>query len=165
MLTAKDSMYMHIALELSRAALAEDQLPVGCVIVRHDGILAQARKLPDGHHILDHAEMLAIRQAFKPQEWDMAGVTLYTTLEPCLMCWGTILTSRIPRVVFALEDPYGGASCVEGACVKRHRDRRPEVYGGLGRGRALRQFRQYFDTTANPYWSSHRDNPLVKVCY
>jgi tRNA(adenine34) deaminase len=99
------------AIRQAQAAAAEDEVPVGAVIVRDGKILAQAH---NGREQLRdptaHAEMLAITQAASSlADWRLEGCTLYVTLEPCPMCAGAIVLARIPRVVFGATDPKAGA--------------------------------------------------------
>jgi len=102
---------MRMALEEAAAALTEEEVPVGAVIV-HDGrIIASAHNQRE--QLRDptaHAEMIAITQAAETLgSWRLDGCTLYVTLEPCPMCAGAILQARIPTVVYGATDPKGGA--------------------------------------------------------
>ena len=106
-----DRAGMMEAIRQAQAAAAEDEVPVGAVIVRDGKILAQAH---NGREQLRdptaHAEMLAITQAASSlADWRLEGCTLYVTLEPCPMCAGAIVLARIPRVVFGATDPKAGA--------------------------------------------------------
>ena len=103
--------FMRMALHEAQAALEEDEVPVGAVIV-HDGrVIASAHNQRE--QLRDptaHAEMIAITQAAEGlQSWRLEGCTLYVTLEPCPMCAGAILQARIPVVVYGAADPKGGA--------------------------------------------------------
>jgi len=102
---------MTLALAQAEAALVEDEVPVGAVIVQGDSLLAAAH---NGREQLRdptaHAEMIAITQAAAALgSWRLEGCTLYVTLEPCPMCAGAILQARIPRVVYGADDPKAGA--------------------------------------------------------
>lgn len=107
-----DSRWMGLALREARKAARQGEVPIGAVIV-HDGSVIgrgynrrESRRDPSAH-----AEMIAIRQAArKLDNWRLSGATLYVTLEPCLMCMGAIILSRIDRVVFGCYDPKGGAA-------------------------------------------------------
>lgn len=106
-----DRAGMMEAIRQAQAAAAEDEVPVGAVILRDGKILAQAH---NGREQLRdptaHAEMLAITQAASAvADWRLEGCTLYVTLEPCPMCAGAIVLARIPRVVFGATDPKAGA--------------------------------------------------------
>jgi tRNA(adenine34) deaminase len=103
--------FMRMALAEAEAAFAEDEVPIGAVIV-HDGrIIASAHNQRE--QLRDptaHAEMVAITQAAQQMEsWRLEGCTLYVTLEPCPMCAGAILQARVPTVVYGAPDPKGGA--------------------------------------------------------
>lgn len=103
--------YMQHALAEARAAAAEDEVPVGAVIV-HDGrIIAAAHNQRETlHDPTAHAEMIAITQAAEALGgWRLEGCTLYVTLEPCPMCAGAIVQARVPTVVYGALDPKAGA--------------------------------------------------------
>lgn len=103
--------FMRLALQEAEQALAEDEVPVGAVIVQGARIIAQAHNQRE--QLKDptaHAEMIAITQAAESLgDWRLEGCTLYVTLEPCIMCSGAILQSRIPIVVYGATDPKAGA--------------------------------------------------------
>jgi tRNA(adenine34) deaminase len=106
-----DDYYMRQALQQAEAAFAEDEVPVGAVIVHNETIIAAAYNQREQlHDPTAHAEMIAITQAAEAlDDWRLEGCTLYVTLEPCVMCSGAILQARIPRIVFGALDPKGGA--------------------------------------------------------
>lgn len=106
-----DQHWMQRALEMAMQAESAEEVPVGAIIVRDGAAIAAARN--ERETLKDptaHAEMIAITQAAASiEDWRLERCTLYVTLEPCLMCAGAILQSRIPRVVFGASDPKGGA--------------------------------------------------------
>ena len=106
-----DEHYMQLALIEARAALMENEVPVGAVIVCHNVVVAAAHNQREQLQIpTAHAEMIAITQAAKALgRWRLEGCTLYVTLEPCSMCAGTIVQARIPTVVFGCTDLKAGA--------------------------------------------------------
>ncbi len=106
-----DEIYMGLALDEARKAMAEDEVPVGAVIVRNGEIIARAYNTREyGKNALYHAEVKAIDEACKRLGgWRLVGCTMYVTLEPCPMCAGAIINSRIERVVFGAPDHKAGA--------------------------------------------------------
>lgn len=99
------------ALELARGAEAKGEVPIAAVLVGADGIIAEgANDREANKNPLGHAEILAIRAASeKLGRWRLSDCTLYITLEPCIMCAGAIVQSRIGRVVYGAKDPKAGA--------------------------------------------------------
>ncbi len=110
----EDEYYMGRALQEARHALDAGEVPVGAVLVGEDGnILAHAHNFPISlNDPTAHAEILALRQAAEILgNYRLPGVTLYVTMEPCLMCTGALIYARIKRLVFGAPDPKAGA-CV-----------------------------------------------------
>ena len=93
-------------------AQAKDEVPIGCVIVRNGKIISRGHNLREtSQDPAAHAELIAIRKAArKLGSWRLLDTILYVTLEPCTMCMGAIILSRIPTVVFGCYDPKGGAA-------------------------------------------------------
>jgi tRNA(adenine34) deaminase len=110
-LIATDEHFMRRALELAQQAAIEDEVPVGAVIVHKHQIIAAAYNQRENlEDPTAHAEMVAITQAAAHlQSWRLIDCTLYVTLEPCPMCAGAILQSRIPKVVYGATDLKAGA--------------------------------------------------------
>ena len=105
-----DNYFMNKALELAKKAYDLDEVPVGCVVVYNNEIIASGfnRKEIDGISTY-HAEILAINDACKKLgTWRLDDCILYTTMEPCMMCTGAIIQSRIGRVVYGTKnDSFG----------------------------------------------------------
>jgi len=103
--------YMRLALAEAQAALDEDEVPVGAVIVQGERVIAAAHNQREQlNDPTAHAEMIAITQAAQAlEDWRLEGCALYVTLEPCIMCSGAILQARIPVVVYGATDPKAGA--------------------------------------------------------
>ncbi|XZE51404.1 tRNA adenosine(34) deaminase TadA [Planctomycetaceae bacterium SH139] len=106
-----DEHWMRRALEMASHAAVSDEVPVGAVIVHQGRMIAGAHNQREMlHDPTAHAEMIAITQAAgELADWRLEACTLYVTLEPCPMCAGAILQSRIPRVVYGATDPKAGA--------------------------------------------------------
>jgi tRNA(adenine34) deaminase len=103
--------FMQVALEEAEQALAENEVPIGAVIVHDNRVIARAHNQREQlHDPTAHAEMIAITQAAEAlQSWRLDNCTLYVTLEPCPMCAGAIIQARIPTVVYGAIDPKAGA--------------------------------------------------------
>jgi len=143
-----DDFYMDEALAQAREGLAAGEVPVGAVVVGEDGeILARAFNQPIARQDpTAHAEVLALRQAaLWAGNYRLPGVSLYVTIEPCIMCLGAMLQARVHRVVFGAADPKGGA------CVSRYRlpedarlNHRIEVTGGVREAECRELLQQFF---------------------
>ena len=108
--------YMNIALKEAQKSLKSDDIPVGAVIVKNDKIISYAHNQKEKNKISTyHAEILAIEKACrKLKTWYLNDCTLYVTLEPCMMCCGAIIQSRMKKVVYATENPkFGYAGSIE----------------------------------------------------
>lgn len=109
---ADDERWMQRALELARWAEAEGEVPVGAVLVQGNEVIGEGRNRPiAARDPTAHAEILALRAAAaRLGNYRLPGTTLYTTLEPCVMCAGAVIQARVRRVVFGTPDPRGGAA-------------------------------------------------------
>ena len=126
--------YMRLALQQARSALAEGEIPVGCVIADKDGnVIGKGQNTRErSRSALGHAELSAISDACRAfGDWRLFGCTIYITLEPCPMCAGAIINSRIPCVVFgAREENFGSCGSVVDLFSERY-GHHPAVYGGV----------------------------------
>jgi tRNA(adenine34) deaminase len=107
-----DEKYMRAALLQAKKASAIGEVPIGCVIVYEDKIIARGynRRTID-QNVLSHAEINAIKKACKYMgDWRLEGCTMYVTLEPCPMCAGAIVQARIPRVAIGCMNPKAGCA-------------------------------------------------------
>lgn len=105
-----DEYFMKKALEQAKIAYKYNDVPIGCVIVRNNVIIASSYNRKEMDNIATyHAELLAINEACKKLgTWHLEDCTLYTTVEPCIMCTGAILQSRIAKVVFGTSNESFG---------------------------------------------------------
>ena len=109
---AEDEKYMKEAIKQAKKAAKIGDVPIGCVLVKDGEIIARGynRRNTD-KNTLSHAELNAIRKASKKLgDWRLEGCTMYVTLEPCQMCAGAIIQSRIPRVVVGCMNPKAGCA-------------------------------------------------------
>ena len=106
-----DEKFMKEALKEAMKAYKEDEVPVGCVIVKDDKIIARGHNQKEKkNNAILHAEIVTLTKAQKKlNDWHLNDCTLYVTLEPCLMCTGAIIQTRIKKVVYGALDPKGGA--------------------------------------------------------
>ena len=126
--------YMSAALELAALAAAEGEVPVGCIVVSPGGeIIGTGRNRREGgHDATAHAEIEAIRQACRHTgSWRLDGCSLYVTLEPCPMCAGAIINSRISKLFYAAREERTG-SC--GSVINLFMEpygHEPQIVGGI----------------------------------
>ena len=143
----EDQKFMGLAIDLAKKAASLGEVPIGCVIVRDGAVIGRGWNLRETNQSpLEHAEMMAIAEASKNSAaWRLSEVTLYVTLEPCLMCAGAIYQARIPRVVFATLDPKAGAC---GSLYHVHEDARLNhrflVENGLLANESSQMLKQFF---------------------
>lgn len=145
-----DSVFMKEALLLAREAFENNEVPVGAVVVKDGNVVSGARnrvmELPDP---TAHAEVLAVRDAARAlRTMRLTGCTLYTTLEPCYMCAGALVHSRVDRIVFGAADPRTG-SCgsvftIAGSPLVNHRFR--DITGGVMAEECGRILQEFFDS-------------------
>lgn len=134
MVKEQDSTYMRKALELAAVAASKGEVPVGCVVVFDNQVIAEAyneRELKPS--ALAHAEISAIEKATsRLGRWRLTGCTLYVTLEPCVMCAGALVQARVDRVVYGAKDPKAGAvESLYQILGDGRLNHRPEVTAGL----------------------------------
>ena len=144
-----DEQYIRNAIDVAREAVRRNEVPVGAVIVREGSIIAAAgnRTLRDQDPTA-HAEVLAIREASsKLDRWRLDDCTLFVTVEPCAMCAGAIVLSRMKRVVFGAWDEKAGMAGSVGDLLRHPRlNHRPEVRGGVLAEDCARLIEDFFKT-------------------
>jgi tRNA(adenine34) deaminase len=141
-----DEIFMEAAIKLALEAAQRDEVPVGAVAVRDGKIIARASNTrEESKCATHHAEILAIEEACRTLGgWRLPGVTLYVTMEPCVMCGGAIINSRIERVVYGAKDhrfgAFGSALDINEAGLNH----KPEVVGGVLGERCAEILSSYF---------------------
>ena len=125
-----ENEYMKSAIEQAKAALSSGEVPVGAVIVKDKKIIAKSYNMRETKNLATaHAEISAIEEACEVlNNWRLDGCSLYVTLEPCIMCTGAIINSRIDKVYFGSYDRENGAFCTANIFNKITL---PEYYGGI----------------------------------
>ena len=133
-------------LEANKAKM-KDEVPIGCVIVKDNQIIARGHNNRENKNdVSSHAEMEAIRKANKKlNSWRLVDCDLYVTIEPCLMCMGAIYQSHIRNVYYGSEDPKGGAaiSVIEFDNIK-NLNHYPHIEGGVLKEECSNIVKEYF---------------------
>ena len=143
----RDEYFMRLALREAERALEHGDVPIGAVIVHEGELVAAAcneRELRGDPTA--HAEVLAMREASAHLgSWRLLDTALYVTLEPCAMCAGAVVLARVPRVVFAADDPKAGAAgSVLDVLAEPRLNHRPEVVGGVLAEECAELLRSFF---------------------
>ena len=138
---------MQDALLLAKEAAEQGEVPVGCIITDKDGnIIGRGRnRREQNHDATAHAEVEAIREACTNLgDWRLDGCTLFVTLEPCPMCTGAIINSRIPRIVFgAREENFGSCGSVIDLFSERY-GHKPAVFAGVCADESAELLKSFF---------------------
>lgn len=170
-----DEKWMSRAIDLAAEAMERGEFPVGCVLVSGGVVVGEGMRRnsrADGLNELDHAEILALRELVKNGRSSSACVdlTVYSTLEPCLMCLGALILNGVKRIVFAYEDVMGGACGLDfshhfsalphSPAIDKHifyngylyKKGVVEIVGGVKRSESLSLFKSFFADPPNSYW-------------
>lgn len=125
--------FMMLALNEAKKAKLIDEVPIGAVIVKDGKVIAKAHNLCEKNaNPTHHAELLAINKAFKKLNTNrLTGCELYVTLEPCPMCAGAIINSKVSKVIFGAFDLKGGAVSSRVDLFNKGFNHKPEVYEGI----------------------------------
>jgi tRNA(adenine34) deaminase len=150
------SFFMEKALTEAQQALDRGEFPVGCIIVDAENVIASGSRQGTTGIVAnetDHAEILALKQLEAYGPVDRSRLTLYSTMEPCLMCFGAILISGIRRIVFAYEDVMGGGTrCDISRLPALYSDRPVAIVSHILRDKSLCLFKRFFSNPLNTYW-------------
>lgn len=140
-----DTVYMEMAYKEALKALAKDEVPVGAILVKNNQIIAKAHNQRETKQLVTaHAETLAIERACKKlKSWRLEGCILYTTLEPCIMCSGVIINSRIDKVVYGASDNKWMSleQLVHQGNALNHK---PIIIGGILKDKCAKLITEYF---------------------
>ena len=143
----EDRVWMMEALAEARRAAGIGEVPIGAVVVREGDVVGRGhnRREIDGDP-LAHAEILAIRDAaMRTAGWRLTGCTMYVTLEPCAMCAGALVNSRVERLVYGAPDPKAGYCGTLGDLVRDPRlNHRLEVTAGVLENESAALLRGFF---------------------
>ena len=145
----KAEKYMRFALKEAQKAALIDEVPVGCIIVLNDKIIAKARNKKEAtNDPCGHAEIIAIRKACKKiNNWRLENCEMYVTIEPCIMCSGAIIQSRIKKVFYGAKDNKGGGLGTSiNVLEAKNINHVPEVYGGILLEECSKIISEYFKT-------------------
>lgn len=154
--------FMEAALQEAQLALDEGEFPVGCIFVCNGEIIARGRRENSAEHSrneIDHAEIKTLRQFIRQEHpVDISQVHVYTTLEPCLMCYSTLLLSGIRTFIWACEDVMGGGTNLPLHMLNPlYAEMQVTLIDRVKRGKSLRLLQQFFIDYS--YW---QDSPLSR---
>jgi tRNA(adenine34) deaminase len=137
------NQFMQLAIQQAEIALQNNEVPVGAVIIDENyQILAKAHNLTK-QNVCHHAEFLAIQEALKNRKF-LNKCSLYISLEPCFMCFGAILLSRISKVFYALADQKYGAISNNLLNLQETAYKMPEIYDNIGADQSQKLLQQFF---------------------
>jgi tRNA(adenine34) deaminase len=169
--TEADLGYMRLALELAAEAKQRGDVPVGALVVREGRILGTGFNTRErDHDPTGHAEVIALREACRQaRRWRLDGASLYVTLEPCPMCAGALVNTRIARLVYGAHDPKAGAvRSLYQLCEDPRLNHRLEVFGGLMAEECAGLLKDFFraarararrERGAGPRWQRGEEEP------
>jgi len=149
--------FMQKALDQAQTALAMGEFPVGCVVVYQGKILVRTSRSGTDSEFsneVDHAEMVALKHLVNlKKNIDTRQITLFCTMEPCLMCLGALILSGIGEVVYAYEDVMGGGTkCDLSKLTPLYRDHKISIVPNILRRQSLELFKAFFQNPENTYW-------------
>ncbi|PIE65090.1 MAG: tRNA-specific adenosine deaminase [Desulfobacterales bacterium] len=149
--------FMARAIAEAEKALAQGEFPVGCVFVRDGQILAAGHRRNSGMeqgNEIDHAEMVVLRELVSDKpSLDLAGTTVYSSMEPCLMCFSTLILSGVRHIVYAYEDVMGGGCGLDLTQLPPlYRQMEVKIVDGILRKQSLELFKRFFSLNENHYW-------------
>ncbi len=156
--------FMRKALHEAEHALKAGEFPVGCVMVYEDEVIVtgvRKHSTQKTRNELDHAEMVALRKLDEiDRSLDRSKITMYCTMEPCLMCYAALILNGIEHIVYAYEDAMSGGTGLDLKGLKPlYRNMNIKITPHILREESLKLFKQFFSDPANDYW---KDSVLAK---
>ncbi|NNE98341.1 MAG: nucleoside deaminase [Pyrinomonadaceae bacterium] len=143
-----DEHYMNLAIDAAKEAYALDEVPIGAVIIDHKGtvLATQGNCTIGGNDPTGHAEVLALRKAGKKvNNYRLTGCTLYTTIEPCVMCAGALVNARIKRLVYGADDErFGAVKTLFNICDNGSLNHQIEIQSGVLESECRRLMQEFF---------------------
>lgn len=141
-----DSYWMNIALEEAKLAFQKDEVPIGAILVKNDKLIAKDHnRVNEFKDPLAHAEKLVIEKMIQNGEKFLSEYTLYVTTEPCLMCAGMIIWTRVSRVVFGCYDPKAGsAGSIYNALLDNNFNHNPILKAGVMKIESAEMLKKFF---------------------
>lgn len=161
-----DEEIMKFALDAAQLALPYNDVPIGAVVVKGGKVIASAfnRREADGDPTA-HAEVLALREASRVLgRWNLSDCELFVTLEPCVMCAGAAVYSRISRIVYGVKDErFGACGTLLNIANNEALNHRCEVKGGVLEGECLAPIREFFkELRKKPKKKAAEINEIIK---
>ncbi len=148
--------YMRIALEEAKQALKAGDFPVGCVIADSNGVICTAKRENSGEdgNELDHAEIVALGKLHSSHYNKLSSdLVVYSTMEPCLMCFSTLILNNIRTIVYAYEDIMGGGTNLPLHTLNPlYSSMKIKVIPDVLRLESILLFKEFFLDTSNGYW-------------
>lgn len=164
---SKDEAFMRLALGQAELALKNGWIPVGAIFVQDGRIVAHGCKTGTIHRHFDHAEHNGCYQALWSRDGpkDLKGFTVYSTMEPCVMCMSMLMTTRVSRIVYGVDDPYGGGAYLlenPAHLPERFYHEHPTLISGVLEAESVALLRQFFQTQADAGGWSDPNNALIR---
>ncbi len=149
--------YMQVALQYAANSLEKGEFPVGCVIVLNDRIVSASGRIHTGGNVteMDHTEIVALRNLLEKKEEGqmLSDVTVYSTMEPCLMCFSTLILNGVRKIVYGYEDVMGGGTNLSLKELNPlYNTMQVEIVKGVCRNQSLKLFQEFFKRPDNLYW-------------
>lgn len=140
--------FMQLALRQAELSRQQDEVPIGCVIVKDGKVIASAHNTRNAtHNAVDHAEVVAIQQACQiVNDWRLTGCSLYVTLEPCVMCLGACYNARISNVYFGAYDVNGNGCVYLAESIGNTLNHDLQITGGIMEKECSAILTQYFNS-------------------